>query len=210
MRAPSPKAPPTFASSGMDADKATRQRERILDAAEKIFLRHGFHGTSMRSIAVAARMSIGLMYHYFGTKRAIVMAVVARCLEHDRWSLRYPQAGSGELVGAVLEALKHWRQRGDSIRSTIFLELMAESSRDGEIGRLMRDRDRRCDARVERALLLGAQSMRRTLTRHVARDRAVVLQCFIEGLALRAARNSKLPGASAKSLLERFVRMLGA
>ena len=175
-----------------------------------MFLQHGFHGASMRSIAVAARMSIGLMYHYFHTKHRMVMAVVARCLEQDRWSLHYPQAGSGELGGAVLEALRRWRRRGGSIRSGMFLEVMAESSRDGEIGRLMRDRDRQCDDRVERALVVSAQSMRRTLTRRVARDRAVVLQCFIEGLALRAARKSELPGASAKSLLEKLVRMLSA
>ena len=48
--------------------KADRQRQRILDAAEKCFIESGFHAATMAHIATTAGISPGLM-----------SAVVAMC-----------------------------------------------------------------------------------------------------------------------------------
>lgn len=49
--------------------------ERIRDVALKIFAIHGTEATSLRMIANAAGVSIGLVQHYFGTKANLIAAV---------------------------------------------------------------------------------------------------------------------------------------
>jgi AcrR family transcriptional regulator len=52
--------------------------ERILDAARKLFLKHGFEGSSVDEIAVAARSGKPTIYARVGDKRALFTAVVMR------------------------------------------------------------------------------------------------------------------------------------
>jgi AcrR family transcriptional regulator len=55
---------------------ATGQRRRqILDAALNCFLRHGFDGTTMELIRSASGASHGSIYHHFGSKEAIALAL---------------------------------------------------------------------------------------------------------------------------------------
>jgi AcrR family transcriptional regulator len=49
---------------------------RILRAARLRFLARGVDGASLRSIAAAARTSIGMVYYYFPTKDDLFLAVV--------------------------------------------------------------------------------------------------------------------------------------
>lgn len=53
------------------------QRERtVLDAATRLFASHGFHGTSTRRIAAAAGVSEGTLFHYFGSKNDLMLAIL--------------------------------------------------------------------------------------------------------------------------------------
>jgi TetR/AcrR family transcriptional regulator len=47
-------------------------RRRLLDASLQLFVHKGFAGTTVRDIAKAARVSPGLMFHYFPSKQAIL------------------------------------------------------------------------------------------------------------------------------------------
>lgn len=57
---------------------AAKARQRILRAAIKLFAVHGLAGTSMESVARAARVAKGLVFHHFGTKQALYRAVLER------------------------------------------------------------------------------------------------------------------------------------
>jgi AcrR family transcriptional regulator len=59
--------------------KATRDAagERILRAAAELFAERGFHNVSIRAIAVEAEVTHPLIYHYWGSKRALLAAVIA-------------------------------------------------------------------------------------------------------------------------------------
>jgi AcrR family transcriptional regulator len=48
--------------------KGKESRERIIDVALKIFMRKGFHGTSLSTVASKARVTKGGIYHYFSGK----------------------------------------------------------------------------------------------------------------------------------------------
>lgn len=58
-----------------------RSRERILNAAERLFSAHGLDGVSVRQIAAAARVQLALLSYYFGTKEGLYRAVFQRRIE---------------------------------------------------------------------------------------------------------------------------------
>ncbi len=51
------------------------RRQRILDAAVSVFARDGRHGARIQDIADAAGVAYGLVYHYFGTKDALLASI---------------------------------------------------------------------------------------------------------------------------------------
>lgn len=56
-------------------DSELSRVERIRDAAIKTFAERGTQATSLRMIAAAAGVSLGLVQHHFGTKANLVQAV---------------------------------------------------------------------------------------------------------------------------------------
>jgi len=61
-------------------DAAARTRERVLDTAETLFLRHGYAATTVTAIARAAGVSDVLLYKSFGGKAGLVLAIQRRGL----------------------------------------------------------------------------------------------------------------------------------
>lgn len=53
--------------------KAER-RARIMAAAKKLVVKHGYEGLTMRDLAAAARVSVPTLYNLFGSKDAILLA----------------------------------------------------------------------------------------------------------------------------------------
>lgn len=53
-------------------------RERLLDVATDLFAARGFKGTSIRDIAREMGMSISNIYHYFGNKDGLLLAILKR------------------------------------------------------------------------------------------------------------------------------------
>lgn len=57
------------------------RKEKIEEAARELFIRQGFHATSMRDIAKGAGVSLGNLYNYYETKEAIFESIVAKYME---------------------------------------------------------------------------------------------------------------------------------
>ncbi|MBI2306980.1 MAG: TetR/AcrR family transcriptional regulator [Rhodocyclales bacterium] len=55
-------------------------RERILDAAERLFMESGYEGTSMRMITGAAEVNLAAVNYHFGSKEALLREVFRRRL----------------------------------------------------------------------------------------------------------------------------------
>jgi TetR/AcrR family transcriptional regulator len=53
----------------------------ILEAAERKFLEHGFHGTTVEEIAGSADVSVGSIYVHFESKEGLYLALLERALE---------------------------------------------------------------------------------------------------------------------------------
>jgi|SRR6185295_12398667 len=56
-------------------------RTRILDAAEELFMQHGFGGTSMRQLTAKAGVNLAAVNYHFGSKDALIEAVFRRRLD---------------------------------------------------------------------------------------------------------------------------------
>ncbi|MGW8270532.1 MAG: TetR/AcrR family transcriptional regulator [Burkholderiales bacterium] len=54
---------------------------RILDAAEELFLLHGFEGASMRMLTARAGVNLAAINYHFGSKDALIEAVLRRRLD---------------------------------------------------------------------------------------------------------------------------------
>lgn len=62
-------------AAGRRVADAEGTRERIVDAAQRLFAEKGFDATSTASVAAAAAVPTGLVFYYFTTKRDLLMAV---------------------------------------------------------------------------------------------------------------------------------------
>lgn len=59
---------------------ADETKQRILDAAERLFAEQGFDATSLRAVTAAAGTNLAAVNYHFGSKAALLPAVVARIL----------------------------------------------------------------------------------------------------------------------------------
>src|SRR5258706_653794 len=60
------------------AQRSFATSERILDAAEELFARHGIYGVTVREIAELADVDTALLHYYFESKRGVFDAVFVR------------------------------------------------------------------------------------------------------------------------------------
>ncbi|MFN2465518.1 MAG: TetR/AcrR family transcriptional regulator [Candidatus Dormibacteria bacterium] len=65
----------------MPNQRSERTRNRILDAAEHLFLTQGFNGVAMEAVAEAAGVSRQALYDKFGSKSGLLRAMVERSEE---------------------------------------------------------------------------------------------------------------------------------
>jgi len=54
------------------------KKGHIEDAAKQLFIRQGFHATSMRNISAKAGVSLGNLYNYYPTKEAILGSIISK------------------------------------------------------------------------------------------------------------------------------------
>jgi AcrR family transcriptional regulator len=56
-------------------------KSRILDAAESLFMEHGFEATSLRQLTTAAGVNLAAVNYHFGSKEELFQAVLTRRLD---------------------------------------------------------------------------------------------------------------------------------
>jgi AcrR family transcriptional regulator len=73
------------------------RRAQVLEAARRVFVRDGFAEASTAAVAREAGVTRGLVHHYFGSRRALFLAVLAELAD------RLPAAIRTDLHGLTLE-----------------------------------------------------------------------------------------------------------
>ncbi len=129
--------------------KGERTKDRILDAAERLFADHGYDGVSLRDVGQAAGVPIALASYYFGGKDGLYRAVFERRIapisERRRAALRAAMArGKAPTIEEILDALaRPWvelrRTRGGQHYSRLLARETADpnESRRGIVRELL-------------------------------------------------------------------------
>ena len=171
------------------AEQRTRaQRERILAAAQQCFVARGFHAASMANIAETADMSAGLIYRYFESKQAIVLAIIDRELVHARARIGKLH-GAVDLVQGLIDTFQDFHATEPEVMSgALYLEMSAAATRDPAIAAAIRHADQLTRGDVQAWLERPGADGGRGFPRDIAAPRAVIVQLLVSGLAVRAAR----------------------
>ena len=118
------------------------RRQLILSAAKRCFARHGFAGTTTKSVAAAASISEGLLFKHFPTKSALYAEILAEECEADPALHRLLglEPSTGTLVILIREMVRHFQEVADAPdqQEAQRLRLMITSQLDdGEFARLI-------------------------------------------------------------------------
>src|SRR5436190_24246481 len=105
--------------------RGARSRERVLDAAERIMAEEGYEAAALSRIVEESEIPISSVYHYFGSKDGVLLAVMERGAE--RFFELVPEATElnedplthlTRLVENVCEALE---QQSDFLRLVVVM-----------------------------------------------------------------------------------------
>jgi AcrR family transcriptional regulator len=118
------------------------RRQLILAAAKRCFSRHGFAGTTTKSVAAAAAISEGLLFKHFPSKAALYAEILAEECEADPdlAHLLGQEPSTATLVELVKGMVRHFMQIRDlpDEQEAQRVRLMATSHLDdGEFARLL-------------------------------------------------------------------------
>jgi len=76
-------------------------RKVILQAAEGLIIRQGYHGLSMREIAEAVGVSKAALYYYFKDKEELFLALLDNCLDENEKLLEQAQVQAHDCRGRI-------------------------------------------------------------------------------------------------------------
>jgi len=160
------------ANAQLQADR----RDEILAAAQRCFVRAGFHGASMQDICAEAGMSPGNLYRYFPSKEALIAGIA----ERDRAEVAQAFASADLSRGLfnVLEGMvRHYFAEHPRERVLLCTEVMAEARRHPEIARISSSFD--ADVRKWLIGLLRAAAERGDIPHDLDFDGVVTLLMLI-------------------------------
>jgi AcrR family transcriptional regulator len=113
-------------------------RLRLLDAAEHLFTRKGYDGTSMGDVAGRAGVGVGTLYHHFSDKRSVLLELI------ERWGDRIATQRRGDLDFAAFLgdeprlAVERWLHKVYARlrdRPSLYLIVLGMAGRDEEVRR---------------------------------------------------------------------------
>jgi TetR/AcrR family transcriptional repressor of uid operon len=184
----------------VNIQRQSDRRDEILAAAQRCFVRSGFHQTSMQEICAEAAMSPGNLYRYFPSKESLIAGIA----ERDRAEVAQEFASADLSRGffAVLEgmAYHHFSERPDE-QVKLCTEIMSEARRHPEIARI----SAAFDADVKKWIidLMRAGADRGDIARDLDFDAvATMLMVIADGVWWRRALE---PNFDAKALLPIFM-----
>ena len=117
------------------------RRERILEAAEHAFVRHGFHATTMQHVADEVGTSAGNLYRYFPSKEAIVEGLCE--LDQARRAESFAAFGdlmarNGDLTEAMRKGLREHVFSKPPEKARLIVEMWAEAGRNPRVAAITR------------------------------------------------------------------------
>jgi TetR/AcrR family transcriptional repressor of uid operon len=148
-----------FSSVSGSAKRApdSERRDHIAAAAERAFVRYGFHAATMQQVAEEAGMSAGNLYRYFPSKEAIVEELCARD-QAERAEVFAQVTGGGDIRSAMETALREHLLGRPPEKARMIVEIWAESGRNPRVAAFTRALDEDIVAGIERLIEVAKAS----------------------------------------------------
>ena len=151
------------------------RRERILEAAERAFVRHGFHATTMQHVADELGMSAGNLYRYFPSKEAIVEGLCAVDQAERARAFAELMADNCNILKAISAGLRKHVLMKPPEKARLIVEIWAEAGRNPQVAAITRAINADVRAGLDAAKAGGAAStalkvaVRRAVLPHLCR-----------------------------------------
>src|SRR3984957_20516031 len=141
----------TAASAGRRTAEAER-RQRILEAAEHAFVRHGFHATTMQHVADQVGTSAGNLYRSFPSKDAIVEGLCELDQAELAQAFAELMADNRHIMEAVCYGLRKHVLAKPPEKARLLVEIWAEAGRNPRVAAMTRAIDAEVLARLEKLI----------------------------------------------------------
>ena len=115
-------------------ERAQANREKILDAAARLFRERGYDGVGVADIMKRAGLTHGGFYGHFGSKDYLAAEITARVLVADDWLEQLTGKADPSLAEAVRSYLSQ-AHRDDPGRGCLFAALGSDVARQPKVVR---------------------------------------------------------------------------
>lgn len=175
--------------------------ESILDGAVLCFVKKGFQGAGMAEISRAANVSQASLYQYFASKNELILEIVKRYFSRDIEALRRIETASDFMDALEREA----HLTGDKNATIMWLEILAESSRNPEIKKVVQESSKElfdtCCAMIKNFQTNGKASISFS-----AEQITHYLFAYVDGLSCRiATEDIEYSGEQLRQLTQLFL-----
>src|SRR5205809_4514315 len=98
------------AATSRKGEQAEQSRERLIDAATRLFAERGYRDTSVQAIAEAAGISRGSIFWHFGSKEGLLSAVAEEAFRRWETETLVGDVGDARGIEAMRRALDSHRR----------------------------------------------------------------------------------------------------
>jgi AcrR family transcriptional regulator len=121
--------------------RGARSRDAVLDAAERLMAAHGYGAATVAALVDEAGVPASSIYHYFGSKEGVLLAVMERGAERFFEALPIPDRRLGsqaEHLTALVEAVAATLERNpDFLRLLVVMAAQPVNAEEGEVHRVV-------------------------------------------------------------------------
>jgi AcrR family transcriptional regulator len=121
--------------------RGSRSREAVLDAAERLMAEHGYEAATVAALVEEAGVPPSSIYHYFGSKEGVLLAVMERGAERFFESLPITERRRGSQdahLHAVVEAVCTSLERNpDFLRLLVVMATQPVDAAGDEVRRVV-------------------------------------------------------------------------
>ena len=192
----------------MPVSKTAAKREaricEILECAEKHFSIKGFHGAGISGIAADCGISVGHLYHYFGSKDELIQAVVKLEMRRQEESIAAFEDLSPENLRIEMAELTTTIFSNDKepFRTVLNFEILAEAQRNPDVAAIMQHHD----AQMRRRFM----SILRRAGIDDPETRTELIFTIFSGLSARALRHPEQERATLLEVIQDVIlKILG-
>ncbi|KAA1420226.1 TetR/AcrR family transcriptional regulator [Nocardioides humilatus] len=188
-------------------ESQTRNRDQVMAAARRLFLRDGYQATSLAAIAEEAGFSTGVVYSNFAGKSELAVQVL-RAIQAEQAAVLATAMTGEDPLGAKIDAIEAWAESAfDSGWARLELEFALDARTDPD---LVAQEAQRHDAAIDQFATTLAQLVPPAFAAFVpARAVAGALLNVAYGVAVRRTIDPSVTAERELKPLRDVLRSLG-